>query len=90
MTAPAKKALLFDLDGTVVDTHELIFQCYDQTMRSHCGCQGSRQILEQCSGMHLRDIFTATLNHFGQPVSDKLLAEAVQTWNRKANGMPHR
>ncbi len=43
---PGKKTLLLDLDGTVVDTHELIYQCYDQTMREHCGCQGSRQILE--------------------------------------------
>jgi pyrophosphatase PpaX len=75
--ATSTKALLLDLDGTVVDTHELIFQCYDQTMRGHCGCQGSRQILEQCTGMGLRDIFTATLEHFGVPVSDRLLAEAV-------------
>ena len=72
-----KKSILLDLDGTVVDTHELIFQCYDKTMRDHCGCQGSRQILEQCTGMHLRDIFTATLDHFGRPVSDQLLAEAI-------------
>ncbi len=48
---PGKKTLLLDLDGTVVDTHELIYQCYDQTMRGHCGCQGSRQILEQCTGI---------------------------------------
>ena len=75
--ASGKKALLLDLDGTVVDTHELIFECYDRTMRGHCGCPGSRQILEQCAGLHLHDIFTATLEHFGVPNSDRLLAEAI-------------
>jgi pyrophosphatase PpaX len=71
------KSLLLDLDGTVVDTHELIYQCYDKTMRQHCGCQGSRHVLEQCTGMHLRDIFTATLAHSERPVSDQLLTEAI-------------
>jgi pyrophosphatase PpaX len=33
--------------------------------------------LEQCTGLHLRDIFTATLDHFGVPVSDQLLSEAI-------------
>jgi pyrophosphatase PpaX len=80
MATPGWKALLLDLDGTVVDTHELIFRCYDQTMRSHCGCQGSRQILEQCTGMHLRNIFSATLEHFGLPVSDRLLADAITNY----------
>ena len=72
-----KKCLLLDLDGTVVDTHELIYQCYDKTMREHCGCEGSRLILEQCTGMHLRDIFTVTFEHFGRPISDQLLTEAI-------------
>jgi pyrophosphatase PpaX len=69
--------MLLDLDGTVVDTHELIFQCYDRTMREHCRCEGSREILERCSGMHLQEIFTATLQHFELPVTEQLLAEAV-------------
>jgi pyrophosphatase PpaX len=71
------KTMLLDLDGTVVDTHELIFRCYDRTMRDHCGCRGSREIIEQCAGLHLRDIFTATLEHFGVPSSSKILAEAI-------------
>ena len=37
-----KQALLLDLDGTVVDTHELIFQSYDWTMPS-LWLPGSRQ-----------------------------------------------
>ncbi len=75
--ASRKKSLLLDLDGTVVDTHELIFQCYDRTMREHCGCIGSRQLLEQCAGLHLRDIFTATMEHFSIPVTSQLLTEAI-------------
>jgi pyrophosphatase PpaX len=75
--ATGKRALLIDLDGTVVDTHELIFQCYDRTMRERYGCQGSRQILQQCAGQHLHDIFTTTLAHFGVPASSEMLAEAI-------------
>jgi pyrophosphatase PpaX len=69
--------MLLDLDGTVVDTHELIFRCYDRTMRDHCGCRGSRKIIEQCAGLHLRDIFSATLEHFGVPSSSQILGEAI-------------
>jgi pyrophosphatase PpaX len=75
-----KHALLLDLDGTVVDTHELIFQSYDWTMREHCGCQGSRQILEECTGLHLKEIFSATLDHFGVPITDDLLARAIHQY----------
>jgi pyrophosphatase PpaX len=71
------KIMLLDLDGTVVDTHELIFRCYDRTMRDHCSCRGSRKIIKKCAGLHLRDIFTATLEHFGVPTSSQLLAEAI-------------
>jgi pyrophosphatase PpaX len=79
-TATRKKNLLFDLDGTVVDTHELIFQCYDRTMRERCGCPGSREILAQCAGLHLQDIFTTNMEHFGVPVSGPLLAEAIAVY----------
>ena len=58
---PRKKTLLLDLDGTVVDTHELIYQCYDQTMREHCGCQGRRQILQQCGSFALARHFYSHL-----------------------------
>ena len=76
-TVKGKKALLLDLDGTVLDTHELIFQCYDWTMRSHCGCEGNRNVLEQCVGLHMNDIFTATLHHFRLPVTDQIINEAI-------------
>jgi pyrophosphatase PpaX len=71
------KGLLLDLDGTVVDTHELIFQCYDRTMREHCGCEGNRHVLEKCAGLHLHDIFSATLEHFGVPVCRQKITEAI-------------
>jgi pyrophosphatase PpaX len=71
------KNLFLDLDGTVVDTHELIFQCYDRTMRDHCGCEGSRAVLEQCAGLHLNDIFSATMEHFGVPITTQVITEAI-------------
>jgi pyrophosphatase PpaX len=76
-SATIKRAVLLDLDGTVVDTHELIFQSYDWTMRQHCGCEGSRQILEACTGLPLREIFAATLEHARLPVADAVLTNAI-------------
>lgn len=70
-------AILLDLDGTVVDTLELIFQSYHFTMRNCFGCDGLRRIWEQCVGMHLHDIFRTTLIQFDKPVSDRLLADAT-------------
>ena len=38
------EALLLDLDGTVLNTHELLFRSYDHAVREVCGRDGSRSL----------------------------------------------
>jgi pyrophosphatase PpaX len=59
------KAILLDLDGTVADTHELIFRCYSDTLRQHLGREGIRPVWEKSVGLPLEEIFAAALAHFG-------------------------
>jgi pyrophosphatase PpaX len=81
------KALLLDLDGTVLDTHELIFHCYDHTVRTYCRRDGDRRIWERCVGLPLRDVFVATFADYRHAVTEDDLARVLQTYrdNLRAN-----
>src|SRR6266478_1789418 len=69
------RALLLDLDGTVADTHELIFQCFSETFRRHVGRECSRRLWEESVGQPLEAMFAAALQHAGEgALSPALLA----------------
>src|SRR5229473_6545821 len=73
------RALLLDLDGTVADTHELIFQCFSETFRRHVGRECSRRLWEECGGLPLEGMFAAALQHLGEPaLSPGLLARSYR------------
>jgi pyrophosphatase PpaX len=59
------RALLLDLDGTVADTHELIYQCFSETFRRHVGRECSRRVWEESVGLPLEEMFAAALQHLG-------------------------
>jgi pyrophosphatase PpaX len=59
------KAVLLDLDGTVADTHELIFRCFGDTLEKHLGCDPIRSVWERSLGLPLEEIFQATMQHLG-------------------------
>jgi HAD superfamily hydrolase (TIGR01549 family) len=63
---PKIRALLFDLDGTVADTHELIYQCFSETFRRHVGRDCSRRLWEECVGLPLEEMFAVALQHLGE------------------------
>ncbi len=49
------RAILFDLDGTLIDTTELILHSFDHTWQSVCGITHSRQALLMTFGIPLRE-----------------------------------
>jgi pyrophosphatase PpaX len=49
------RAILFDLDGTLIDTTDLILQCFQHSWKKVCGFNHSRQSLLQTFGTPLRD-----------------------------------
>ncbi len=49
------QTILFDLDGTLVDTTNLILQCFDHSWQSVCGRVPSRESLLETFGIPLRE-----------------------------------
>jgi pyrophosphatase PpaX len=47
------QAILFDLDGTLIDTTNLILRCFDHSWQSVCGLTHSRDALIKTFGMPL-------------------------------------
>src|SRR3712207_1250151 len=39
--APVPQAVLFDLDGTLIDTYRLYLECYRRALEPHLGCTPS-------------------------------------------------
>ncbi len=73
------KAVLFDLDGTVLDTNELIFSCLDYATNLHRGIGFPRQLLENNVGQPLADLFRLVC----EPGDGDAAVEAmVQTYRR--------
>jgi len=50
-----KRAILFDLDGTLIDTTDLILRCFDHSWQNVCGLEHSREALIGTFGIPLRD-----------------------------------
>lgn len=49
------RAILFDLDGTLIDTTDLILQCFQFSWSKVCGIEHSRETLIETFGTPLRD-----------------------------------
>ena len=76
------KAMLFDLDGTVADTHWLILKCYDFAMQTHLGVVGRRSIWEAQVGAPLDGILLATCDHYGIPRASEEDLEKIKATYR--------
>lgn len=61
------KAILFDLDGTLIDTTDLILQCFKFSWSKVCGFEHSRETLIETFGTPLRDAMHSLL---GRRVSE--------------------
>lgn len=82
---PQIRGLLFDLDGTVADTHELIYQCLDAAARQHLGVAFPRSLWEEHVGIPLADLFALVSNGEAVPVE-----RLVQSYRMLQEGREHR
>jgi pyrophosphatase PpaX len=74
-------ATLFDLDGTVVDTVDLILAAHAHTFREHLlGPGPPRHIVVGNMGRPLAAAFGEYLVADGQPLSDRIVEAMVQTY----------
>ena len=77
------RAILFDLDGTLIDSTDLILQCFNHSWETVCGFNHSREALVQTFGTPLRAAMCRLLLSVGDDPSagadsvmvDRLLAE---------------
>jgi pyrophosphatase PpaX len=50
-----RRAILFDLDGTLIDTTDLILRCFEHSWQNVCGLEHSREALIGTFGIPLRE-----------------------------------
>jgi pyrophosphatase PpaX len=55
------RAILFDLDGTLIDTTGLILGCFDHAWQTVCGSRPARDALIQTFGIPLREAMKSLL-----------------------------
>lgn len=77
-----RRAALFDLDGTLIDTTGLILRCFEHSWQTVCGLRHSREALIETFGTPLRaamkSLATATTD-LSQLVADESLeAELIE------------
>lgn len=77
---PAPEALLLDLDGTLIDTHELIWTCYSRVLEAQVPGPACRNLWLRSMGLPLGDIFAAALAECGRT---DLAPEALVTRYRE-------
>jgi pyrophosphatase PpaX len=63
---PPLQALLFDLDGTLIDTHDLIWRCYSRVLEERVGEYPNREWFTRATGLPLDEIFAAALAGCGR------------------------
>lgn len=55
----AIKAVIFDVDGTLLDTREFIFQAYEDTLSRHGHSAPPRELISKYIGLSLQDCYRA-------------------------------
>lgn len=66
------QTVLFDLDGTLVDTTNLILQCFNHSWQSAVGLVPSRERLVETFGIPLREAMRRLLVHSNETLSDSV------------------
>lgn len=71
------KALLFDLDGTLLDTNELIYNSFDKTFKDKLGLTLKREEIVSFFGVPLKDSFKPYLKELGK-FNEDFLEELIK------------
>jgi phosphoglycolate phosphatase len=73
MTKPPARGVLFDLDGTLIDHFETLYQCYEHTFRRLGVAVPTREVVRRSVGGSME----VTMRHF---LPEGRIAEAAELW----------
>ncbi|WP_346888410.1 pyrophosphatase PpaX [Clostridium sp. UBA1056] len=68
------KAILFDLDGTIIDTNELILTSFDYVLNNYLGLNIGREEILESFGVPLKDV----MNHYEKERAEELVNEYIR------------
>lgn len=68
------KAILFDLDGTIIDTNELIITSFDYILNNYLGLNIGKDEIIESFGIPLKDV----MNHYAKERADELVDEYIK------------
>jgi len=68
------KAILFDLDGTIIDTNELILTSFDYVLNNYLGLNIGREEILESFGIPLKDV----MNHYAKERAEELVDEYIR------------
>jgi pyrophosphatase PpaX len=83
------QAILFDLDGTLIDTTHLILCCFDHSWQKVCGSGHSREALIGTFGMPLREAMRRLLVSSNGAAADDDMVERLLAEYRTFNLANH-
>lgn len=81
------RALLLDLDGTLLDTHEMIYACFERTLGATVGRADCRETWERTMGLPLAEMFGELLREWGLEAPTP--AELVRSYRARLLTMDH-
>jgi HAD superfamily hydrolase (TIGR01509 family) len=70
-------AVIFDLDGTLIDSESVVRDCWQESMR-HFGYELENQLHQQLLGRRLRDVDHILFEHFGSQLPISEIRERVK------------
>lgn len=68
------KAILFDLDGTIIDTNELILTSFDYVLNNYLELNIGREEILESFGIPLKDV----MNHYAKERAKELVDEYIR------------
>jgi len=67
------KAILFDLDGTIIDTNELILTSFNYVLNNYLGLNIGKEEIVESFGIPLKDV----LSEYDKERADELVDEIL-------------
>jgi HAD superfamily hydrolase (TIGR01509 family) len=77
------EAVIFDWDGTLADTHAVIINCFQETLKEIINIDVSGKVIERCIGIGAAETFREILRQTRTLFNEKLIEKLVESKSQK-------